>query len=173
MEQIRWFDRKFDFNKSENTFPSIVERLNDTPLRIRHRTQALTNQQLIYRPENKWSIQENIGHLLDLEILWSGRLTDILEGKKYLREADLENNQTHNAHHNSKELGSIIEQFKEERQTLVRALRALNYNDVRKSALHPRLKTPMTIIDLFYFVAEHDDHHIAQIQWILSQADNY
>jgi hypothetical protein len=31
------------------------------------------------------------------------------------------------------------------------------------SALHPRLKTPMRIIDLFLFVAEHDDHHLARI----------
>ncbi len=32
-----------------------------------------------------------------------------------------------------------------------------------KSALHPRLKTPMRTIDLFLFVADHDDHHLARI----------
>jgi len=35
------------------------------------------------------------------------------------------------------------------------------------SSLHPRLKTPMRIVDLAYFVAEHDDHHIAAIREIL------
>jgi hypothetical protein len=35
-----------------------------------------------------------------------------------------------------------------------------------KSALHPRLKTPMRTMDLFLFVAEHDDHHLATISSI-------
>jgi hypothetical protein len=28
------------------------------------------------------------------------------------------------------------------------------------ASLHPRLKIPVRIIDLVYFVAEHDDHHL-------------
>jgi|GEM_PF-4393916 len=32
------------------------------------------------------------------------------------------------------------------------------------TALHPRLKTPMRIVDLAYFVAEHDDHHLSRIR---------
>jgi hypothetical protein len=32
-----------------------------------------------------------------------------------------------------------------------------------KSSFHPRLKKPMRIVDLFLFVAEHDDHHLARI----------
>ena len=35
--------------------------------------------------------------------------------------------------------------------------------DVFKYALHPRLKTPVRIMDLFLFVAEHDDHHMVRI----------
>jgi len=30
-------------------------------------------------------------------------------------------------------------------------------------SLHPRLKTPMRTMDLFLFVADHDDHHLARI----------
>jgi len=32
-----------------------------------------------------------------------------------------------------------------------------------KSSLHPRLNMPMRTMDLFLFVAEHDDHHLARI----------
>ncbi len=32
-----------------------------------------------------------------------------------------------------------------------------------RSALHPRLGTPMRLIDLALFTAEHDDHHLAAI----------
>src|ERR1700719_2635884 len=28
---------------------------------------------------------------------------------------------------------------------------------------HPRLKTPMRLVDHLYFVAEHDDHHLSRI----------
>jgi hypothetical protein len=28
---------------------------------------------------------------------------------------------------------------------------------------HPRLKTPMRLVDHLYFAAEHDDHHLARI----------
>jgi hypothetical protein len=33
---------------------------------------------------------------------------------------------------------------------------------------HPRLKTPMRLVDHLYFVAEHDNHHLARIWELLS-----
>ena len=42
-------------------------------------------------------------------------------------------------------------------------LEPLDEQQLIKSALHPRLKTPMRISDLFLFVAEHDDHHLAAV----------
>jgi len=35
------------------------------------------------------------------------------------------------------------------------------------SALHPRLGTPLRLIDHALFVAEHDDHHLARIGGLL------
>ena len=32
MDQVKWFERNFDFNITENIFPSILERLEGTPL---------------------------------------------------------------------------------------------------------------------------------------------
>jgi hypothetical protein len=32
-----------------------------------------------------------------------------------------------------------------------------------RTALHPRLKRPMRLVDLCFFVAEHDDHHLATV----------
>ena len=42
-------------------------------------------------------------------------------------------------------------------------LEQLTEEQIFLSALHPRLKTPMRTIDLFLFVADHDDHHLARI----------
>ena len=45
---------------------------------------------------------------------------------------------------------------------------------VYKTALDPRLKKPMRTMDLFLFVAEHDDHHLARITKIkTTQIDGY
>ncbi|MFN8372037.1 MAG: hypothetical protein U0694_04075 [Anaerolineae bacterium] len=35
--------------------------------------------------------------------------------------------------------------------------------DVLRASKHPRLLQPMTLVDHIYFVAEHDDHHLAQV----------
>ena len=34
---------------------------------------------------------------------------------------------------------------------------------VQRTALHPRLKEQIRVIDLVFFIAEHDDHHLARI----------
>ena len=36
-----------------------------------------------------------------------------------------------------------------------------------RTTLHPRMKKPMRLVDHLYFVAEHDDHHLARIWEIL------
>jgi hypothetical protein len=35
--------------------------------------------------------------------------------------------------------------------------------DLARVLPHPRLKTQMRLVDHLYFVAEHDDHHLAHI----------
>ncbi len=169
MKQVRWFDRAFNFSIEQNIFPSIIERLEGTPLRLEHKIRGLSSEQLTEKGNGKWSIQENIGHLIDLEPIWQGRLEDILKGKEILRSADLENTKTHNAGHNKQDINQLINQLKVVRQTTVSQLRLLSEEDVFKSALHPRLKTPMRTMDLFLFVADHDDHHLAQINSLIIQ----
>ncbi|MEL6356132.1 MAG: DinB family protein, partial [Bacteroidota bacterium] len=120
MEQVKWFDRHFLFHPEQNIFPSILERLWGTPIRLRVRMEQLmermeTSQEhsllTVAGPEASWSILENIGHLIDLEELWQGRLTDILGGEKYLREWDLENGKTYQANHNSQQPDTLLRGF--------------------------------------------------------------
>ena len=49
-----------------------------------------------------FDFQENVGHLLDPEVLWSGRLDDLEAGRDELRPADLENRLAHEAEHNQR-----------------------------------------------------------------------
>jgi uncharacterized damage-inducible protein DinB len=163
MDRINWFDRKFDFSTNQNTLPTLIERLEGTPVRLAEKLRKIEPDRYKIKPDDKWSILEHVGHLSDLEPLWQGRLDDILNGEREMRPADLSNQQTHEANHNEQSPRDLLDDFLMLRQATINSLRKLKDEDVFRSALHPRLKTPMRVIDLFLFVAEHDDHHLAAI----------
>ncbi|MEM7484824.1 MAG: DinB family protein [Bacteroidota bacterium] len=163
MEQIKWFDRKFDFSFDQNIFPSIIERMKGIPMRLTSAVKEVALDLLESKPDNKWSIKENIGHLIDLEPLWQGRLEDILNHERYLRPTDLDNKQTDFAQHNSKDINELLANFEQIRKMTLEKLSELSEEDIYKMALHPRLEKPMRTMDLFLFVAEHDDHHLSRI----------
>ncbi|MDO5970579.1 DinB family protein [Flavivirga aquimarina] len=174
MKQIKWFDRTFEFSFEQNIFPSIIERLEGTSIRLNHKISQIPSGYLTVKHDENWSIQENIGHLIDLEPLWQGRLEDILNDKEYMRETDLTNRKTNLANHNEKDINQLLTNFINIREKTLNALIKLSEAEVYKYALHPRLKTPMRIMDLFLFVAEHDDHYMARISELntLLTADN-
>src|SRR5690242_2472436 len=111
MAQANWFDRKFEFSGTENTMPSLIERLEGTAIRLRAKMKKIDPALYTTKPEGKWSMLEHIGHLADLEPLWQGRLDDILNGQQELRPTDLTNTRTTEAHHNSKSLDQLLDSF--------------------------------------------------------------
>ncbi|MGO4822231.1 MULTISPECIES: DinB family protein [unclassified Flavobacterium] len=167
MKQIKWFERKFNFENNQNIFPSIIERLSGTSLRLEDKLKTINSHLLTDKKENKWSIQENIGHLIDLETLWQGRFEDILNNEVELRPTDLANSKTDLANHNATKIEDLVATFRKLRQHTIYLLENIDEEMVFKSALHPTLKTPMRTMDLFLFVAEHDDHHLAKISEII------
>ncbi len=165
--QIKWFDRKFDFRDMLNSFPSTIERLRGTPVRLEEKTKTVSNKILDTKIDNSWSIKENIGHLTDLEPLWMGRLEDILSKSVYLRVADLQNQKTERANHNAQSIDALLGEFRLARLSTIQKLESLSKEELLLSALHPRLNTPMRTMDHFLFVAEHDDHHLVAINQII------
>jgi uncharacterized damage-inducible protein DinB len=163
----RWFDRRFELGLPPEAIPEISERLRGTPARLEERLWEVPPDVLTERYDGKWSIQENAGHMLDIEPLWEGRLDDLLAGAHELRSWDLTNRMTDEANHNSRPCEEILTAFRKARQRLVLRLEDLEDAQLTATALHPRLRQPMTAVDLFFFVAEHDDHHLARITNIL------
>ncbi|HEY9015535.1 MAG TPA: DinB family protein [Gemmatimonadales bacterium] len=158
-----WFDRKFALGLPRDAFPDLLERIRGTPARLEERVRGLDRAMLTRRIGESWSIQENVGHLGDMEALWAGRLGDFLEGRDALRPADLKNTRTHEARHNDASVEALLLTFRRERFGTVERLEAMGASDLDRTALHPRLSQPMSIVDHFFFVAEHDDHHLAAI----------
>jgi uncharacterized damage-inducible protein DinB len=166
MKRTEWFKRTFPVMEDNGILPSIIARLSGTPARVEEIIGTLDPDLLTLKQEGGWSIKEEIGHLGDLEPLWSGRVDDLANGVTELRAADLTNQATHAADHNATKTITLLQRFREQREAFVKKLSAMTDEQLERSALHPRLKTPMRVIDLAYFVAEHDDHHLARVREI-------
>lgn len=160
---LRWTDRPFAFNLPEELFPVVVERLRGTPARIEDKVRGLSPALLTHRDGDAWSIQEHIGHLLDLDGLHAGRLDDFLAGAEVLRAADMTNRRTHEAGHNERPLAGLLQAFRHERESFVARLDGWDESLISLTSLHPRLNQPMRVIDMALFTAEHDDHHLARM----------
>jgi uncharacterized damage-inducible protein DinB len=162
-KHVPWVERTFSFDFPAGQYRELLERLRGAPARVEDRTRALPANVLTLRPGSKWSIQEHVGHLVDVESLFSARLDEFEAGAEVLRAADMSNRATEEARHNERVLTDIFRDFRRERGTLVARLEALPPDFFARGSLHPRLKRPMRLADMLLFQAEHDDYHMARI----------
>lgn len=168
VERFLWFERKFSFDFLPVwMYPNVVERVRGTPARLEDLVRSAKPQTLTRRQEEKWSIQEHAGHLLDLEPLGMNRLDDYEQEREALHAADLENRKTFDANHNTNTIENILAAFRAERMEFVRRLDEYDEAFVQRVALHPRLKMKIRALDLAYFIAEHDDHHLSRISELI------
>ena len=164
-----WLERKFKFDFPAELYPNLRMRLWGTPARLEEMVHGLAREVLVWKPEGKWSIQENAGHLLDLESLWRARVEEFLRGAETLTAADITNRVTHGARYNDRRWEEILRAFRAARLELVERLQGISAEVFARVALHPRLKQPMRLVDHLFFIAEHDDHHLARI-WELRRS---
>jgi hypothetical protein len=164
VKRTKWTERKFDFDFPVGLFPCIVERLRGAPVRLEETVRSLSPQVLTVQVDDGWSIQENVGHLIDVESLHIGRLGDYDSGVEFLRAADMTNRRTYQADYNSAEIDSLLSGFRDVREGLVKRLEEMDEEAASRSAQHPRLDRPMRVVDMALFAAEHDDQHFAVIR---------
>jgi uncharacterized damage-inducible protein DinB len=119
------------------------------------------------RIQSDLEIQEHVGHLLDLGPLDIGRLDDFAAGRKTLRAADPQNRRTYEANHNANHMRSVLDAFRAERSEFVRRLEGFDEALILRSALYPRLQMERRVVDFAFFIAEHDNHHMAQITGLI------
>lgn len=163
-----WFERKFDFSIPVELYPNVIMRLRGTPARMEELLHKRAPEVLRGKSgDGGWSPQENAGHLLDMEPLWLARIEDFVSERGALTAADLTNRKTHEANHNARATEDILSAFRAARFQLCERVQELPADFFSRSLVHPRLKQAMRLVDHLYFVAEHDDHHLARI-WELT-----
>jgi quercetin dioxygenase-like cupin family protein len=165
-----WTSRSFAFPFPVERVGVIVSRLRGTAARIAAAVRAVPAATLTARRDGAWSVQEHVGHLHDLDALHLRRLDELAAGAATLSAADMENRATWAAAHNERAFAAVLADFAARRAQLVARLEALDETALQRAAQHPRLRQPMRAVDVGFFTAEHDDHHVARLEALLRTA---
>lgn len=159
---LPWFERNLRFGYTPEMLPFFLERLEGTIIRLEQKIRGIDNKILSQRWHDKWSIKENIGHLAEVDEVANKRIDEITSGATQMSPAVFEPKD-----YNPWPVEKVLDFFKKNRLSNVAKYRTLTAQQLMKSSLHPRLKVPMTPVDLAWFDAEHDDHHLVKINEIL------
>ena len=163
MKKLEWFEREFKFGFPSGMLPFYVERLKGTIARIESKVNGVSEEILSNNLDNKWSVKQNIGHLAEVDAIANKRIEEMIAGISPMSPAVFEPRD-----YNQQPVSMVINYFRENRIKNMNRYRSLTDVELTKVSLHPRLKVNMTPVDLAWFDAEHDDHHLVRISEIIS-----
>lgn len=163
MPKLRWVERTFSFPDPVELYPEVIERFRGTPARLEEKIRGVPRE-VLTRSDGGWTILQNIGHLVDLDAVFEGRIDDFLAGLATLRPADITNQATHRARHNERDAAELVAELRAARERQAAKLEALPESAFAMVSVHPRLQTPLRLVDGLTFVCLHDDYHLARIQ---------
>lgn len=159
---LPWFERNLKFGHAPEMLPFFLERLSGTIIRLEEKIKGIDNKILSERLNGKWSIKENMGHLAEVDEVANKRIEEIISDVAVMSPAVFEP-----LDYNPWPIEKVLDFFKRTRLSNLKKYKELSVEHLSKSSLHPRLKVQMTPVDLAWFDAEHDDHHLVKINEIL------
>lgn len=162
-KKIQWFERQFTFGVPIGMLPFYLERLEGTITRLEGKVQGIGEDILSNKLDGKWSVKQNIGHLAEVDEIALKRIDEMISGISPMSPAVFEPRGDYNA----QPVHEVLSYFRINRLKNISKYDSLAESELTKSSLHPRLKVNMTPVDLAYFDAEHDDHHLVRINEIL------
>jgi hypothetical protein len=165
MKKLDWFERRFTFGLPGGMLPFYIERLEGSLARIEKKVAGISDEILSIKLDGKWSVKQNIGHLGEVDEIALKRIDEMKQGAPVMSPAVFEPRQDYNA----RSISEVIGYFRKNRLANLSKYAGLSETDLGKTSLHPRLKVPMTPVDLAWFDAEHDDHHLVRITEILNK----
>jgi uncharacterized damage-inducible protein DinB len=164
---LPWLEYRWVLDFPTGMFRAVLERLRGTPARLEELARDVPNATLTRHEAGKWSAQQHAGHLWTLEGLWQARIREYLRGATELTTADMSNRATDAAAYNEHPMADILAGFRAARGETLAMLDPLTLDDAARVARHPRLDRPLRLVDMCFFTAEHDDHHLAAIHGLL------
>ena len=144
-----------------------LEKLRAFPARL---LQAITgiNETDLAKPERegKWSVQDVVSHLGDLELVYNVRIRTMLAGAGGDTPLPvLAQNQWVERVHRREPLEELLEQFQFHRRMNLALLERLSEEELERSGVHPDYGR-ITIRDAAQRIERHDEKHLGQIERI-------
>jgi uncharacterized damage-inducible protein DinB len=163
IKRQKWIDHTFTFGQDLGWSQNLIARLSGSIIRIEHYAKSLSDDQCSRRYNDRWSIKDHVGHLIDLESLFIKRLEELDNLSFEFSPADMSNTTTEKAQYRNWSIEKLIGAFKTERDVFIQTFTQLSDEGKVHKAYHKRLDTWLNPTDVLLFSAEHDDHHIASI----------
>jgi DinB superfamily len=164
MKRMDWFQRSFTFGLPKVMLPFYLERLEGSIYRIEAKVKGVDEKILSEKYNDKWSVKQNIGHLAEVDQVGNKRLHEMVSGVAVLSPAVFEPQD-----YNPWPIEKVVALFRQTRMANLAGYKKLNDSDVLKGSMHPRLQVRLTPVDLAWFDAEHDDHHLVKISDIIAE----
>lgn len=164
MKKLEWFEREFKFGLPAGMLPFYIERMKGTIARLESKVIGVPEEILSHQLDGKWSVKQNIGHLAEVDEIAIKRIDEMVAGVPIMSPAVFEPRRDYN----KQSVHEVVAFFLKNRTKNIDRYETLSEDNIGKSSLHPRLKVMMTPVDLAWFDAEHDDHHLVRMNEIIS-----
>lgn len=156
------------------TADELKKHLDDAdkgPRRLAAAVSGLPDKVLRYKPSpDKWCILELLGHLADVELVYSHRLRQMLAEQKSVIAPMNQDDWARNLGYLEAASAELVAQYGLNRHHNLRLLRRISVDDLKKSAYHPEKKADETVEELVLRIVRHDANHLAQIDNLKQQA---
>lgn len=150
---------------TEAELKKYVDDADKGPRKLAAAVSGLADKVLRYRiSPDKWCILEIVGHLADVEVLYSYRLRQMLADKNPVIAPIQVDDWARNLGYLDAAPAELVAQFGLNRHHNVRLLRRIALEDLNKGAFHPEKNANVTVEQMVKNFAAHDANHIQQIE---------
>jgi hypothetical protein len=141
-------------------YSSLVCRLKTQYLTISEITKNIDDQHLNHQPEpGKWSIKDNIAHLVTYQPVFIGRMHQILKGDNPVFSAYRADDQPDFIDARKWSLTDLINKLNGNRRQILELITNLPDDQLLLKGTHPKYGT-LTIVEWTEFFLLHEAHHL-------------
>lgn len=150
-----------------DAFVAHIEQLRAFPAQLQAVVASLNDMQLRFKPVNEWSIIENIGHLIDIDELYVGRVDRILAEERPAFPRFEPDPIVAAKGYQQMDGQALLQQFMVTRQATIDGLSTIEPDELGRAGIHA-VYGEMTLQRLVEQLANHDQKHLVQIHETIS-----
>lgn len=140
----------------------LLERFRRAPELLAVATTGAAGTELDFKPENKWSVRQIVGHLADSEAVVAMRLRQVIAEENPPLPAWDQNLWAQRLGHEKRKISHVLELFRVLRSSNFELLKDLPEAAFARSGNHSE-RGKITLLDLMRLNSEHVEHHVQQI----------